>query len=78
MSVIADQLTTIIAEILELPVEDICLDKNLNEFMQADSVMILEILVALERTFKIEIKEAEFKTVNTLQDLVELIEKKIQ
>ncbi len=78
MSEIAEKLTAIVSEILELSPQEINLDQKLSGFMVEDSVVILEILVALERTFGIEIKEAEFKAVYKLRDLADLIAKKTQ
>jgi acyl carrier protein len=77
-SEIAREIRSIVAEILELSVDQITLDQTMNQLMQIDSVAMLEILLAIERRFGIDIQETELQGITNLEQVIDLIHRKVQ
>lgn len=77
MSNTKEEIQLMVADILEMEPDEVLLDKPLKELLQVDSMVILEVLVAIERRFGVKINEAEAKVVKTLMDMVKLVDQKI-
>ena len=75
---VAEQLKQIIADQLGRKVEDLVIEAELVNDLGADSLDIVEIIVAIEETFDIKIEDAEYAELKTLQELVELIKSKLE
>ena len=54
------------------------LEDNLNKDLGADSLDRVEIVIMIEDDFGIDIPDEEFEKVRTVEDLVNIIEKKTQ
>jgi acyl carrier protein len=65
------QLKTHVGRMSELPVEEIGEDTLLTD-LGIDSLMALELLVMLERTYHIEIAQDELRHFTTIQNVAEL------
>jgi acyl carrier protein len=69
-----EELRAMIAEISE--VDEIPDDKHFKD-LGIDSMMGVEIVAAIERTYKVKIEDAELQEVSTLTKSFELVKKKI-
>lgn len=68
----------IINEILDIPIEEIKLESNLAEDLEADSLDIVEMLMQLEDKFGLQIPESTAENLKTVKDVVEYLEKRLQ
>ena len=67
------QVQGIIAEQLDIPVDKISLESNLLEDLEADSLDIIELVMAFEEEFGIEIPDDAAETIQTFGDAVKFI-----
>lgn len=51
---------------------------SLMEALEVDSLLALEIVSAIEKKFKVRIEEKDFDNFNNLENIVSLLEKKIE
>ena len=72
---IFDKIRDIIAEQLGAEKEDITMSTNLMKDLEADSLDAVEIIMAIEEAFGIEIPEAEQEKIKTVGDAISYIEK---
>lgn len=70
-----EQVREIIAEKLSLKLEDVKNDSNIAEDLGADSLDLVEILMALEDTFGISIPDEVIPEIKTIKELTSFIEK---
>lgn len=68
-----DDLVTIIANVLDKERSDIAPDANLVEQLEVDSVMRLEILVVLERTYGVKFGPEDLLRIITINDIRDLL-----
>ena len=59
----------IVADVIEVEVEELGYDDNLPEEHDVDSLLGLEILVALEKQFKVKIPEAMLQEMTTVNQI---------
>lgn len=72
---IRTQLAEIVNELLEVPVEDVQLDKSFIDDLDADSLAMNEIIYAAEDKFGVEIPDEEAKNLKTVGDAVSYVER---
>ena len=65
-----DQVKNIIAEQLGVSEDEISEDSNLVEDLDADSLDIVELMMALEEEFDLEISEEDAEKITTVNDVV--------
>lgn len=70
-----DKLKELIAENLGCELEDIKADTNLVEDLEADSLDIVELTMAIEEEFSIKIEDEVIAEVKTVNDILKEIEK---
>ena len=68
------KLVDIIAEQLDLDEEDITEDANFTKDLEADSLDVIELVMAIEEEFNITIDDETAGNIETVQDLVDFIE----
>jgi acyl carrier protein len=73
-----DKIRAIMSKVIEVPPAMITDDAHLVNDLKADSLMALEILVALEKTYQIKIPEEKLKSLLTLGDAVALMRGLVQ
>lgn len=73
---VLEQIKQIISNQLGTAVEDINENTNLKEDLQADSLDVVELVMATEEAFDIEIDDDVVVTFNTVGDVVKYIESK--
>ncbi|MDP8258682.1 MAG: phosphopantetheine-binding protein [Candidatus Aadella gelida] len=71
-SEIKKRIITIVSEILNIPKKDVTAAKKFESEMGMDSLGALEILAAIETTFKIEIPEEALQKIVDLEALIDL------
>ncbi|ERJ12999.1 acyl carrier protein [Haloplasma contractile] len=69
-----DKVKQIIAEELSIEAEDIKLESKLQEDLGADSLDAVEIIMAIEEEFDIEIDDNEVVKIKTVKNIVDYIE----
>jgi acyl carrier protein len=72
-----EEMRKIIAEIKDIPEEDIKLDSSFTDDLEADSLDIVEMLMLLEETFDIQIPEEDSEKMKKVADVVEYIEARL-
>ena len=69
-----DKIKEIIMEQLQVEESEITMDTNLMKDLSADSLDAVEIIMAIEDEYGIEIPDEEAETIQTVQDLVRFVE----
>ncbi len=75
MTMIFDRFATIISDCLGVPLDSITMASNLEADLDADSLDSIEILMAVEDEFSIQLEDEEAEKVETVADAVLLIER---
>ena len=71
---IFESIQSIISEQLGVDKEDITMDTNLTKDLEADSLDAVEIIMAIEDEFEIEIEDEKAELLQTVADMVKLVE----
>ncbi len=71
---IFDKIKDIIIEQLQVEESDISMDTNLMKDLSADSLDAVEIIMAIEEEYGIEIPDEDAENFQTVGDLVEYVE----
>ncbi|MCQ2554899.1 MAG: acyl carrier protein [Clostridia bacterium] len=70
-----EKIKDIIVEQLQVDADEITMDTNLMKDLSADSLDAVEIIMAIEDEFGIEIPDEVAEGIQTVNDLVEFVEK---
>ena len=73
-----EKLQAIIADVLNVPKDDITPETTFVDDLGADSLDIFQIIMGIEEEFDIEIDNEEAEKITTVQDAVELIKKAVE
>lgn len=73
-----EKLQDIIADVLNVPKEDIRMETTFVDDLGADSLDIFQIIMGIEEEFDIEIDNDEAEKIATVQDAVEQIKKAVE
>ena len=71
---IFEKVRNILAEQLGADAEDISLDTNIMKDLEADSLDVVEIIMAIEDEFEIEIPDEDAEQLQTVAGIVKYIE----
>ncbi len=71
---IFDKIRDIIVEQLQVEEDEVTLDTNLMKDLSADSLDAVEIIMAIEDEFSIEIPDEDAEGMQTVSDLVKYVE----
>ncbi len=69
-----EKIRTIIADELGVEIEDIDLKSNLSDDLHADSLDAVELIMAIEEEFDIEIDDSAATKIKTVQDILDYLE----
>ncbi len=69
-----EQLQTLMAEELDIDKNDITLDSHILDDLGADSLDVVELVMALEDTFDISVPDNEVNGLKTVRDVMEFIQ----
>lgn len=72
------KLQAIIADVLNVPKDDITPETTFVDDLGADSLDIFQIIMGIEEEFDIEIDNEEAEKITTVQDAVEQIKKAVE
>ena len=72
------QMIEALADIAECEIEDVKPDSHLAEELGVDSLMGLELLVIIERKYKVKIKEEELMKMTTPQIVTDMILERLE
>lgn len=72
-----EQLRKLIVELLEVDESKIVPEASFADDLNADSLDFIELITAVEDTFKIEIPDEDAENLQTVQDAMDYIESKI-
>ena len=75
MAGLADKVCEIIADKLEKPVEKVTLDASFMDDLGADSLDTVELVMAFEDAFEIEIPDDDAEKIRTVQDAIDYLAK---
>ncbi|MGX2984792.1 acyl carrier protein [Helicobacter sp. 23-1048] len=70
-----DEVKEVVVEQLNVDASEVKEDSSFIDDLNADSLDVVEFIMALEDKFKIEIPEDDAKDIKTVKDVVEYIEK---
>ena len=73
-----EKIKAIIAEVLNIDADSITADTTFVDDLGADSLDIVELIMAFEEEFEIEIPDDAAEKIKTVRDAVDYIEKQIQ
>ncbi|MDR1160535.1 MAG: acyl carrier protein [Syntrophomonadaceae bacterium] len=71
---IFEELKKIVAEIKDIPEDNITLSSRFEEDLEADSLDVMEMLMVLEEKYDILIPEDETENIKTVGEVVDFIE----
>lgn len=71
-----ESLRHMVAEILEVEVEEVQDETDLVEELDADSMMALEILASVEKEFQIKIPEEELQNFTSIKNIIKVIQER--
>ena len=70
---IEERVTKIIVEQLEVPADKVVASASFTEDLKADSLAIVELVLSLEESFKIEIPDEDTEKIKTVGDAINYI-----
>jgi acyl carrier protein len=70
-------LAEIVNEIAGIPVDDIQLEKSFTDDLDVDSLSMVEVVVAAEERFGVQIPDDDVKSLRTVGDAVAYIERSV-
>ena len=73
---VLEKMKQILAEQLDADIEKITMETNIADDLGADSLDVVEMLMAIEDEFDIEIPDDKVETLNTVGQVVEYIQEK--
>lgn len=74
---VLDEIKKIIVDIKDIPEEEIKLESNFADDLDADSLDIVDMLMQLEEKYNIHVPEEDAENIKTVGDLVQYIESRI-
>ncbi len=73
-----EKLREIIVEQLSVPAEQVTMHAKFQEDLGADSLDVVELVMAIEENFDIEIPDQDAEKIQTVEDAVKYIEAKLK
>lgn len=72
-----EKLKELISDQLDIVMDEITEDKSFRDDFNADSLDLVELIMAIEDEFGIEISDEDFEGVKTVGDALDFLEKRI-
>ena len=72
---VLDKVKEIIVDALGCDEDNVTLEANLKEDLEADSLDAVELIMSVEEEFDVEIPDEEAQNMKTVKDIVDYIEK---
>ncbi|MBV8542184.1 MAG: acyl carrier protein [Pseudonocardiales bacterium] len=77
VSVDKEELRALVADVLELPVEEVTDDADFVNDLEVDSLVALEIAVRLEKKYGVKMTDSELMTLSSLNWVHQLVKSKL-
>ncbi|MDL1956971.1 MAG: acyl carrier protein [Candidatus Desulfofervidus auxilii] len=78
MGNIEERVKKLFVKLFDMKPEEVNLEANLNDDLGMDSTEIVELTVALEKEFKINIEDGEIKKRHCVSDVVNIVKNRIK
>lgn len=75
---VKEKVMEILAEELGLELDEINMDSNLQDDLGADSLAVVEVVMAFEDEFDIKIPEEDTTKLMTVKDIIEYLDSKVE
>lgn len=72
---VQEAIVAIIADVSGFDEKEITPDKNFFKDLEVDSIKAIEITVAIEKKFKVSVRDEDVPRITTVQEAVELVKK---
>ncbi|MBN1289387.1 MAG: acyl carrier protein [Actinobacteria bacterium] len=72
-----DEVKSVVAEVLGIEADDINMETNLTQDLQANSLDVVEIVTMLEEKYDLNIVDEDLMDMNTIKDVVSFLETKV-
>ncbi len=69
-----ERIKELLAEQLDASADEMKMETNIAEDLGADSLDVVELLMAIEDEFEVEVPDEEIENIKTISDLVKYIE----
>ena len=69
-----DDVVDVVVEQLSVPIENVKMESNIIEDLGADSLDVVELVMALEEKFDVEIPDSDAEKLKTIADVVTFVE----
>jgi acyl carrier protein len=70
---LSKEVKTLVSKVIKIPEEKIDLNANLFTDLGVDSLLGVEIFAVLDKKYKIDVPEDKLKSINTLNDIINLV-----
>lgn len=74
---VEQEVVAIVAEITGTEAKDIGLDSDLTADLEVDSIKAIEITVAIEKRFRVSVRDEDVPNIRTVRQAVEVVKKMI-
>lgn len=71
-----EKITQMLADQLDANIDDMTMETKIGEDLGADSLDVVELLMAIEEEFDVEIPDEDIEALKTIGDVVEYIQNK--
>jgi acyl carrier protein len=71
------EIISIISEVSGMEEQEITLESNLAKDLEIDSIKAIEIIVALEKKYKVSVRDEDIPQITTVKQIVDLAKKLI-
>ncbi len=68
------EILSIISDVSGYDVEKIAPETNINQDLEVDSIKAIEITVAIEKKFKVSVRDEDVPKITTVKQAIELVE----
>jgi acyl carrier protein len=72
-----DEVKEILADQLDIKIDDITMDSDLADDLGADSIDAIDIVMSIEDQYSIEVPDETIESMKTVEDIVSFIENNI-
>lgn len=72
-----EKVQTILVEVMGIPKEEILLESHIYDELDADSLDVSQVILALGNEYNIDFENEEIRNFKTIEDIVKFVENKI-
>ena len=72
---VEQEIISIVSDVTGFEPEEITADKNFFEDLEVDSIKAIEIAVAIEKKFKVSVRDDEIPNITTVKHAVDMVNK---